>query len=243
MYSKANEKYWDNFNSGYSAVWQSAGRQEMSKMELNFIKVYLLKYSPKSIIDIGVGNGRILDTVVQYSPKEANIYGIDISQQMVNYCQNKFLNVKKIIEIKVCDMSQENITLKTNFDFATMIRVLKYNENWRDMIKKVYLKLNQNGIFIFSMPNKQSISFFSGDTFTENNIPIIYTSKNELTVLMGEIGFKSVKFIAFSKLPNFLYHICENNFYVKLLLFSERLLDLILGKSFLGRELFVVGIK
>ena len=93
------------------------------------------------------------------------------------------------------------------------------------------------------MTNKISISRFSGDKFSEKNIPILYASKAELKRAISDAGFRLVEFRAFSKLPNFLYHICQNVLYVKFLLFSERVLETIFGKSFLGRELFVACVK
>ncbi len=243
MYSKENKNYWEECNINYSKVWQTWGRQEMSIRELNFINEYLSKYSPHRILDIGVGNGRILENLIKFSSEQAEIFGIDVSEQMVNICREKFKNESKIKQISVCDLSQENICFNENFDFTTMIRVLKYNKNWREMIKKVYDKLNPAGVYIFTMPNKISVSGFSGDTFSEQNIPILYTSQVELRKVLANADFKLVEFRAFSKMPNFLYHICQNKLYVKYLLFVEKVLEKILGKSFLGRELFVVCIK
>lgn len=243
MYSKENKKYWEDTNINYSKVWQSRGRQEMSKRELNFIDKCLFKYSPRRILDIGMGNGRILENLIKFSSEQAEIFGIDVSEQMVKICREKFKNENKVQQISVCDLSQENICFNENFDFITMIRVLKYNKNWQEMIKKVYDQLNSGGVYIFTMPNKISISYFSGDTFSEKNIPILYTSYNELRKILASVDFKLVEFRAFSKMPNFLYHICQNKFYVKSLLFIEKALEIILGKSFLGRELFVVCIK
>lgn len=240
MHSNENKNYWEEFNIDYSKVWQTRGRQEMSRRELKFIEKYLLEYSPQRIMDIGVGNGRILEDLIEFSVKDAEIYGIDISAQMVSICQNRFKNVSKIKQIGVCDLSQENNCFDGNFDFVTTIRVLKYNKNWREMMRKIHNQLNPDGIFIFTMPNKMSISSLSKDTFSEQKIPILYTSRAELRKVLTDIGFTLVEFHAFSKMPNFLYHICQNKLYVKSLLLVEKVLEIILGKSFLGRELFVV---
>lgn len=240
MYSQENKKYWEDCNINYSKVWESRGRQEMSKKELGLINKYLSSQAPNKIIDIGVGNGRILENVSKFSADNAELFGIDVSDNMVDICKKKFKDNKKVKRIEVCDLSRENIPFNESFNFATMIRVLKYNENWKEMIGKVGAKLNPNGIFIFTMPNKISVSVLSGDTFSEKNIPILYTSQNELKKVLSACGFKVIEFRAFSKMPNFLYHIVQNAIYVKLLLLTEKLLEIILGKSFLGREMFVV---
>ena len=43
--------------------------------------------------------------------------------------------------------------------------------------------------------------------------------------------------------PNLLYHLFQNRIYIKLLMLLERLLEMLFGKSFLGRELFVACVK
>jgi len=239
-YFKDNKKYWDDCNADYANVWQSRGRQAMSMRELDFIGRYLSRYSPRMILDIGAGTGRILENLIKFSPEKSEIFGVDVSGRMVDICRDKFKNQNKIRGINVCDLSQESVCFNESFDFATMIRVLKYNKNWREMIKKIYDKLNRGGIFIFTMPNKMSISVLSGDTFSEKNIPILYVSPKELKSVLNKIGFRLIELRAFSKAPNFLYHICQNKVYVKTLIFVEKTLEIILGKSFLGRELFVV---
>lgn len=239
MSSKENKQFWDDCNISYSKVWEARGRQEMSKRELGYIDQCLRKFKPLKILDVGVGNGRILENLIKFSPPKAEIFGIDISKEMVKICQKKFRDNKKIKKISICDLSTEELPFKDNFDFVTMVRVLKYNKNWPKMIEKIYDKLMPGGIFIFTMPNKISISFFSSDTFSEKNIPILYSSEAELKKILINTGLKLIEFQAFSKMPNFLYHISQNKFYIKSLLFAEKTLETIFGNSFLGRELFI----
>ena len=243
MYSKENKQYWEDCNISYSKVWETRGRQEMSKRELGYIDKCLLKFKPLKILDVGVGNGRILEDLIKFSSPKAKIFGMDISKEMVKICQKKFRGNKKIKKISVCNLLVEKLPFKDNFDFVTMVRVLKYNKNWAPMIEKIYSKLRPGGIFIFTMPNKISISFFSGDTFSKKDIPILYSSKTELKKILANTGLKLIEFRAFSKMPNFLYHISQNKFYIKFLLFAEKALEIILGNSFLGRELFVICVK
>jgi len=240
MRSRENKKYWNECNADYSKVWQTRGRQEMSKLELELIDKYLKKLIPRRILDVGVGNGRILDNLIKFSAKQAKIFGIDVSEQMVSICKKKFRNESKVKQISVCDLSQEDICFDTTFDFVTMIRVLKYNKEWKKMIKRIYQKLNPGGVCIFTMPNKISISAFSGDTFSDQGIPIIYSSHREIREVLLTTGFKRILFRDFSKMPNFLYHIWQNWLYVHILISVEKALRVILGRSFLGRELFVI---
>lgn len=241
--SESNKKYWDKWNIKYSDVWQSRARKEMSKREMSYITSKLINKKPELILDIGIGNGRILNVLSHNSPAKSKIYGIDISKKMVRICQKHFKNDKKIIELAECDLSLQEIPFNIKFDFVTMIRVLKYNSNWREMIKKVYQSMKPKGVYVYTMPNKHSISAFSGDKFSDNNSPIEYTTISELIHLSEKIGFSKIEIVAFSKLPNFLYHINENRLFVSILLSSEKLLEKLLGESFLGRELFITCTK
>ena len=241
MYSsQSNKKYWDQWNIRYSDVWKTTARQIMSKKETDLISAELKKHKPLSILDIGIGNGRILDILNRNSNAKAKIYGIDISGEMVKICQSKFKNYHKITNLKICDLSSQELPFKNKFDFATSIRVLKYNANWKKMIKRVFNSLNPEGVFIFTMPNKLSVSGLSGDTFSDNNSPIIYSNILELKKVTSDTGFSGFEVLAFSKLPNFLYHMSNNRFFVKLLLSTETVLEKILGQSLFGRELFVI---
>ena len=238
--TESNIKYWDQWNIKYSDVWKTTARQIMSKKETGLISKELRKLKATNILDIGIGNGRILEILNNKSVPKAKIYGIDISGEMVKICQNKFTNQFKIVQLKTCDLSVQGLPFKVKFDLVTSIRVLKYNANWKKMIKRVFDRLNPGGVFIFTMPNKLSVSGLSGDTFSDNNSPIIYSNILELKKVTSDTGFSGFEVLAFSKLPNFLYHMSNNRFFVKLLLSTETVLEKILGQSLFGRELFVI---
>lgn len=243
MHCEENKNHWNQLNANYSNVWQSPVKQELSKKELKFIKKFLNAYRPLNILDIGVGNGRILNNHIQYSLPQAEICGMDISDEMVSICRKKFENNKKVKQIETCDISNEEICYHKNFDFITAIRVLKYNSNWKEIIKKIYDKMNQDGIFIFTMPNIKSISFFHQDTFSQQKLPIFYTSPGKLMDILIKIGFSEIEILSFSKLPNFFYEIGKSPLYAKILLGAEKILEIILGRKIFGRILFVKCLK
>ena len=211
----------------------------MSKKETTYIVSKLSAKGPLSILDIGVGNGRILEALSKKSSSTSKIFGLDISEKMIAICKRLFKGSKKVLQLRVCDLSSAEVPYKTKFDFVTVIRVLKYNPNWRFMLKKIYNSMKSKGTLVFTMPNNQSISILSGDKFSDQNSPIIYSNPSELKIILLSLGFEKVETVAFSKLPNFLYHLSENKRYVNILLRSEELLEKMLGRSLLGRELFV----
>ena len=240
MNSTENKKYWDKWGADYSSVWSMAARKKMSQFEEGFIHTYYMQNNEPKTLDVGVGNGRILSCLLTGSGKDSEIYGVDISGEMVEFCRHKFKENELIREIRVCDLSQEDLPYQSKYQFITVIRVLKYNHNWKEVIGKLSHALVVGGLIIFTMPNKNSISRFSGDTFTDKNIPLLYSSVKELKKLMVKVGLECLEIRAFSKLPNFLYHLSNNIAYVSILIGTERFLEMIFGRIFGGRELFIV---
>lgn len=232
--------FWKKLNINYVKTWSSYARFRMAKREFSFISKYLKISQPLKILDIGVGTGRILEHLIKSSSSHSKIYGIDYEQKMVEFCQKKFRNYKKIQDIKLCDISKKSFVFNNKFDFITAIRVLKYNKNWPDIIKRIKKILEKNGIFIFTMPNSISIN-----RFVKHKIPIYRSSATELKTIMLKNNYKLLEISSFSKLPDICYDNClRNNYlYVNLLIIAERVLEFFLGKVFLGRILFIAGKK
>lgn len=234
MKNDTNKDHWDELASNYSKAWEGYGKNEMNEIEKGFIVKYLKKSNQNLLLDLGIGNGRILETLLENAKINSEIFGLDISPKMVAICKEKFKNIQKIKELKTCDIANETVPFNKNFDFITAIRVLKYNKNWKDIIKNIYKELNHNGIFVFTMLNSRSIN-----RFFKYTIPLYRTNIKELRKVLAESGFKILEIRSFTKLPDFFYNHSKNKFFAKLVIFSEKLLEIIFGKVFLGRILFI----
>lgn len=232
------KKYWDKLNIGYDFSWSTLAQKEMSKREMDFINHYLKKNKPKTVLDIGVGTGRVLKNLIKNTNNNTQIFAVDYAEKMVSYCQKIFRSNKKVKKIAVCDVSRENIDIYKSFDFVTAIRILQYNQNWQEIIKKVYKKLNKEGFFIFSIPNYNSINRFVG-------VKSHHSTVKELKRILDPISFKIVEIRSMTKIPDFFYQeIFPNNlFYSKFLISLEKILETIFGKIFMGRVLFIALAK
>ena len=231
---------WKLLNIQYKKSWSSLSSLMMSQREMAFINRFLHGHKPTKILDIGIGTGRILENLVLNSQKNAEIYGIDYIDEMISYCKKKFKKNAKIKELTVCDISEENLNTGDKFDFITAIRVLQYNRNWKEILRKVYSKLDDGGFFIFSLPNYDSITRFVPSYVLSDKITM-----NKLRHILKEIGFEVIEIRSVTKIPDFFYQrlFSNNLLYAKLLILLEELLELVLGKSFLGRILFVAVLK
>lgn len=233
MQKGKDQKHWEKIGKSYSKFWKSKAKQEISKKELNFINKYLQKNKGEYILDIGVGSGRIIENFLSNS-KVKEIYGIDWAGSMVDFCRNKFRNDKKVKDILVCNISEENLPFDRKFDFISAIRVLKYNKNWLQIIGKIVSHLNKDGIFVFTIPNKNAIL-----RFTTPETAIYTANKGEIVKLIEAESGEILKITTFTKLPDFFYDLSDNKLYVKAILFFEESLRKILGDIFLGRAFFV----
>ncbi|MFA4942598.1 MAG: methyltransferase domain-containing protein [Patescibacteria group bacterium] len=231
------KNYWDDCGKKYSEGWKNGLLSELSKKENDFIQKYFKQSLKKKVLDIGVGNGRILNNYILIDGAE-EIYGLDYAESMIDFCKNKFHNENKVKGLKRCDVSMEEIPFDFGFDFISAVRVLKYSSNWMEILKKISKKLNDNGLFVFTMPNKHSITSLN-KYFLTNETKQNRTTIKELRDVLGMIGFDIIEITSFTKLPDIFYQLSKNKYYAKLILFIEKLLEILFGDKFLGRFFFV----
>lgn len=226
------KKHWDMVGAGYDKYWQSQGKQMLLRKELDFITHYLTPVHAKDALDIGIGSGRILENYHrQISPKY--IDGIDIAQAMVDVCRKRFMRSKRVRTLAVCNIATQNLPFPARYDFVSAIRVLKYNKNWKEIINKIFGYLKNEGVLVFSMPNKHAFI-----RFTPTDTQQYYTTVQEIQDCVRSCGFTLLEITSFSKIPDIFYDFVDTPKAVHLLSQSEKLLEKI-GKNVGGKEFFV----
>lgn len=235
-----NKTIWEKIGQRYNDTWSSLAKKKMSERELSIINHYLKRINPDKILDIGVGTGRILSNLVKNAPSNSKIYGLDISKKMITLCKNKFQNYGTVKSLKTWDITKDPLPFSGKFDLITAIRVLKYCPNWKKIISSLYKNISKRGLFIFTMPNYNSIN-----RFVKHQVPVARSTVKELKTILKRFGFEIVEIKSITKIPDFFYNcrFSNNFFYVKILIFFESLLESILGKTFLGRILFITVTK
>lgn len=104
----------------------------------------------KKALDVGCGAGYYTTQLfVKYLKMDKkNITGIDIHPNLVEF--GKRLNIRFIYS-KIEDFNEYG------FDIISFSHVLEHMSNPKDVIKRVYERLTEDGIFFLSLPNSQSL--------------------------------------------------------------------------------------
>jgi len=233
-----SKKHWNDLNIDYSNAWRSKIREKLSEKELNFILGALNKKEQRYFLDVGVGTGRIMNTLIENTGVNAEIFGVDISEKMIEISKKKFEKVKKVKRFKVIDISSEKIPYGNKFNMITAIRIIKYSKNWQKSIKNLSDALSPNGKLVFTMLNKYSINIFG-----KSGILFHRTTVKELRRILRKENLRTIRIEGFSRLPDVLYFISDNAIYTYTLFLVENLLDKIFGKVIFQKELFIEARK
>ena len=230
-----NKGYWEQVGGSYNDGWKQPAMAAISQRERAFVAAILSRTPALSVLDIGIGNGRIIDTVLE-SPSVERVFGIDIADEMVNVCREKYAKEPRVKGLSVCDLSRGRLCFEEQFDFVSAIRVLKYNPNWKEVLQTVSAHLGPAGLFLFTMPNRDSLNRYS-----RYPVPTYTATDREITEACGRAGLRVVETTSFSKIPTRLYLLSDRLAYRDLILKAEGLLEASLGRARFGRELFVVA--
>jgi 2-polyprenyl-3-methyl-5-hydroxy-6-metoxy-1,4-benzoquinol methylase len=235
------KEHWNNVGDKYRDPWNDFGVERINNFEKEFIKNSVesayINDSKMNLLDIGIGNGRILEVLSQYVefPRDKLIYGVDFAQTMVDFCNNKFSGDNSIKDLKLVNVAEEEIPFNIKFNAVTMIRVLKYIPNWQEIILKITKSIDDGGVFVFTMPNNNSINRFApipgniSRTTVSQVKRLISNSGVEKSLSLEEIR-------GFSILPDAFYRV-PIKLFVKLVCLFDRFLISILGYRF-SRILF-----
>ncbi len=174
--------------SYYKDVIRAAAySEEMKEFRLkqfdNFIEKYNLKN--KNIVEIGCGKGEYLSLMDEFN---INTYGIEHSQESVDYCINKGLNVSKMY----LENSNDIINKNFNFDAFFILNFFEHLVNPSLTLKILSENLNEDAVGIIEVPNFDMM--LKNNLFSEFiNDHLFYFTKETLTSTLSNNGFEIVE--------------------------------------------------
>lgn len=136
VYSKKLSDLYDSLMEDYEYILHPTQK---------LIYEFTQKKEKIDLLELGCGTG----TILQAFPKSFTLYGLDISQDMLNIARKK---VKRATFIEA-DMS--NFTINKKFDviicvFDSINHLLEFKK-WEDTFRLAAFHLKKNGVFIFDM--------------------------------------------------------------------------------------------
>ena len=106
----------------------------------------------KTVLDIGCGSGMIS---AHFSGKGASVYGIDISENMIQQADAFVQSRNMKAEFSIGDAANLQFPDK-HFDLITCISVIEWMDEDRNALLEIKRVLKPNGIAIMSVPNQTS---------------------------------------------------------------------------------------
>ena len=101
----------------------------------------------QKILDVGCGSGKF---VVECAKKGAEVYGIDVSKEMIEIAKDFCEKNKVKADLRVGDATKE---LPKGFDVCVALGVFEYFENPEPILRNMFSSTKENGKIIFSIPS------------------------------------------------------------------------------------------
>ena len=223
----------------YGANWATPMQRRLAQQELSFVLRHVPSTPGQTVLDVGIGTGRVLEALLNHDSVGA-VYGVDVAPEMVRVCEEKFGGHPKLKGLSVCDVAREEVPVPGGLSFVSAVRMLKYNANWWDVVEtNLVPHIAPGGVLVFSMPNRNSVKFFS----RPYAVPYFKTTKKELLRRLGAAPLEPLEVSGFTKLPDPVYGRTRGERLTSALLACERGMDLAIGPDTLTRELFVAARK
>ena len=148
MNFKEIKKYWDDRASTDSTAQSTTQDVYLREIECNVLSERINKYKPRSVADMGCGDGR---TTIKLSQKYLSslFSGYDYSSHMISNA-NDLISTMSIHNLK---FEQQDVCEKLTqyFDLIYTTRCLINLPSWdlqKDAIENIHKALNKNGLYL-----------------------------------------------------------------------------------------------
>jgi ubiquinone/menaquinone biosynthesis C-methylase UbiE len=158
---KKNHSFWNNYAKKLKDNPVGAhSDKHIVDLENEFIESILKKIKPKSLLDIGCGNG---SRTIRFSKFiKGQTLGIDYSEEMISNAKSLLSKQKKIINKKVAFeiLNAKKLEELDTFDIVVSCRCFVNQTSSKNQIKlfnQIHKKLKKNGSLIIAEQSKEGV--------------------------------------------------------------------------------------
>jgi SAM-dependent methyltransferase len=231
-------RHWEELGASYSQGWASPAKQALSRGELEFLGRHVGRPEPARALDVGIGNGRILDHLLRRT-SATRFFGVDVADAMVEVCRQSFAGEPRVQALARCDLVHEPLPFEESFGFISAVRVLKYVPRWTEALARLVDHLDEGGTMVFSVANRHSLNGVS----RPYAVPWGTVSQAEVRAACASLGLAVGEVAGFARLPYRAYELDAARWVPGAVVVVERALDRLLGGTRLTRELFVAATR
>lgn len=161
---KTYDKLWAG---GWGSETESHGpsSKHRKRLILNIIKKY--KHCKLAILDIGCGDGFLLNSLKQYP--SFKIFGLDVSPKAIELAQDR---AGSDIQYLLGDLQSKEGLPKRKFDFIICSEVLEHLPNDKTAISNLAFLLAPQGKLLLTLPHKQ-------DYWTQHDTAVAHLRRYE----------------------------------------------------------------
>lgn len=195
-----------------------SSRQDFGLEKEQFFKLVNLKFKRilgnvkgKKILDVGCGNGSLSFFLAQ---NEADVIGIDLSSNFIEFCQVEAKKLGLIVDFKV--MNAQIPDFKENFfDIIVGSRVIHHLPNIDLFLRECKRLLKKNGYIVFIEPLRKNLivqlnrKFFAPKQRTRHEHPLLFKDIISAKEVFGNI--EHYEFFLLSPLAMFFRNFIKNN--------------------------------
>ncbi len=151
-FARLKRETWNSTN--YGSWFKPARGQVIDGLEKAALAKALANRHYKSVLDVGIGNGRLLPV---YAPHGEEITGMDISSEQLAQASEaaRALNIK--FTTKLCKEASKIEIDDESFDLIICSRVLQHVFNWRESVAEFARILKPGGDLVLLTYNRYSI--------------------------------------------------------------------------------------
>lgn len=103
-----------------------------------------IKGQPKAVLDIGSGDGKLLNAIKALYP-EAEVFACDYTDEFLK---------AEVNELKIADLNSGELPFEDqSFDLVTITEVVEHLENYHAIIREIHRILRPEGQVIITTPN------------------------------------------------------------------------------------------